>query len=237
MNERVYVYKNFLCIFSGTLLALIVSCGNAIKKQRPYESTVVTPVQADASGHYQAVLYPINDLSEANISGVVDVFIENDKFLATSEVQGTSGGVKHFQLILAGDSCPSIDDDANNDRWIDYNETAVASGKVLIPLDSDLSNQFGGISFGPISNEHGSFIYRRSTSYLSLLSDLRSDDVNPGEAFSKLSSDQNLNLDSRVVVIFAYSEFLKFQLTIHHLNQLPVTQSLPVACGKFIRIR
>lgn len=175
-------------------------------------------------GIYQAVLTPVNSSVAGTVSGSVEVRVEANEVIVQSVVSGAPAGVKHLQNIMSSTSCPDEGADLNQDGLVDFYETLKVSGMIYIPLDSDLSTQIDGMSYGPIANNQGNYLYKRSTSFANLLSDLTAPDPDPTDSIIKLPPGENLKLDGRVVLI-------------HGIGNDPSDATYPIACGKLIRIR
>lgn len=214
-------------------LFLLTACGksdssSSATAQEREEERKIRP----SGDIYRAVLTPLNTHLSGSPSGIVEVRILNGKIIIESAMTNTPEGVIHLQAIHERGKCPELSHDLNQDGIIDIEEVLVPSGKMLIPLDDDLNTQNAGITFGPTSNEWGSYVYQRSTSQERLLSDLYSGDTPLHDYLVKLSTDEQLNLINRSVVIYgvAASEATSSLLTI---NGHTPEESLPIACGKF----
>jgi hypothetical protein len=100
---------------------------------------------------------------------------------------------------MEGMNCPEI---TNGDE-ADFSEVIKTTGKILIPIDSDLSNQIKGSQFGPLTNAYGNIYFKRSGSFVDIWNDLFGDDMNPGDLYVKLDPRQILlDLHKRVVLIY-----------------------------------
>jgi hypothetical protein len=137
---------------------------------------------------------------------------------------------------MKGTTCPDLSSDLNADGFIDISEATQLSGKILIPLDSNLSEQFTGIDFGPIANSYGSYIYRRSTGFSTLMSDLYALDPDPSDFITKLNVGEMLNLSGKVVLIHGVrkSDLLTDQVT--SMRGLSTDETLPIACGTLMKL-
>lgn len=215
-------------------LSMAVSCGKS-DSQKSNAMTKESFEQEDDQGVYRAVLRPINESVAGNTIGTVEIKIVGDDVVVESNVTGSPAGVKHLQNIMRGHTCPGPLSDKNSDGVIDVVEMMGSTGQFLIPLDSDISTQLDGISFGPIANSSGTYVYRRSTTLSHLLSDLASPDPDPTDSIIKLSPGQNLNLRGRVVIIHGARPSLVPQ-TAAGLGEQSSSTMLPIACGELVRI-
>lgn len=199
----------------------LTSCGksdpqNKLRPQMAQEQESLL----DDQGHYRAVLRPLNSIAGGNSLGRVEVRIKADDMVIESHMIGTAPDVKHFQHIMSGGECPTEKDDANADGLIDFREALSKTKKILIPLDSDISDQFTGYDFGPIANSVGGYVYRRSTSLSKVLADLHAPDPDPLDDLVKLSEGQDIKLQGRVVLIFGTA----------------TDEYHPIACGEMVRL-
>ena len=69
--------------------------------------------------------------------------------------------------------------DLNLDGFIDIIEAQKVLGRILIPLDADISSQNSGRNFYPLADLSGSYHYERVTSFKRFFNDLKSEDKNP----------------------------------------------------------
>lgn len=146
-------------------------------------------------------------------------------------MKGADPGVKHFQFVLTSDKCPTLESDLNNDSIIDLSELLAVSGNVLVPLDSDLGDQLSGMDFGPISNESGDYVYRRSTYRFDFWEDLTSYDPDFFDQISKISEDEKFQLYNRVLVILGVGSFRTLPTSVSNPWNLPLELTIPIGCG------
>ncbi len=210
--------------FSCTLLILmILSCGRENNETKAIQKDQIQPDELeydDGQGVYRADLKSFNINIAGDTKGAVEVTIEGDYVSVESHIVNSLPGVKHIQNIMLGKSCPDLGDDLNGDSIIDLQEAMEPLKGILLPLDSDLSDQFSGIDYGPISNDSGAYVYRRSASLGVLISDLRRLDPDQADFLKKLNPEENLDLSRRVVVIHGVRESSEY----------------PIACGAFIKL-
>jgi len=219
----------------GTCIFTLASCGSDSSSSSSGGSSRQEQ-QQDDQGIYRAVLKPLNTNVAPGTSGTVEIKIQGDDVIVESNVTGAPAGVKHLQNLTLLTACPTAGNDVNNDSHIDILEAAASSGPILIPLDSNLSTQLDGISFGPIANNTGSYVYRRSTSLTELLSDLRAPDPDSTDALVKLPEGQDLNLAGKVVIIHGVGSASNLPDSISTIGDLSAEQTLPIACGELVRI-
>ncbi len=220
------------CSTYFSFLLLLASCGKSAEKG--HHTSLVTAQELSDEGRYRASLKPLNPGLGLQTSGTVEFLIEGDDLRISSRVSGAPALVKHYQHLLRGKSCPVSD--ANGDGVLDFAETISASGPILIPIDSDLSNQLVGMDYGPIASSAGAFSYQRSTSLSSLLDDLTQPDPDRSDAVAKLTTGAPLSLDGRAVVILGLDSRERLPSTVAgHLSEPPELMT-PIACGTLVRV-
>lgn len=217
----------------GTCLFTLASCGSDSDSS---SSSPRQEEQQDDQGIYRAVLKPLNTTASPNTTGTVQIKIEGDDVVVESNVTGAPAGVKHLQNLTLLTACPTTGNDVNNDSYVDILEAAASAGPILIPLDSDLSEQLDGMSYGPIANGSGSYVYRRSTTLTDLLADLRAPDPDATDAIVKLPDGQDLNLAGKVVIIHGVGSSANLPDSVATTGDLSAEQSLPIACGELVRV-
>ncbi len=230
-----------LPFFFGLCFLSLASCG---KKSNDKTSVTATAVEkqeqemerVDDMGVYEAAIMPLNESISGKLTGTVKIKILGDEFSVDQNIQGAPAGVRHLQVVLTGNTCPTIISDTNGDGVIDAVESSMVSGQRLIPLDSNLNSQIQGINFGPIANNEGRYVYRRSASFSKLLADLHSFDPDAFDQLVKLQVGDDLNLNGRVVMIYGVSDEASLPSTAASAPEETVQDSFPIACGEFVKI-
>lgn len=230
--------KDFISsVLIGTCLFTLVSCGSDNSSNSGNNTVQQQEEQLqDNQGTYRAVLSSLNTNVAGNTTGTVEITIEGDDIRVFSNVTGAPAGVKHLQNITLSSSCPTEAQDVNGDSYVDIAESTTTTGPILIPLDSDLSAQLDGMTYGPIANSEGTYIYRRSTTLSDLLSDLTTPDPDVLDPIVKLPEGQNLNLGGRVIIVHGVASSKNLPETVSSVGDLPSELSLPIACGKLVRV-
>jgi hypothetical protein len=224
-------YLNFFFII------FLASCG--VKEDRNKNQLIQFENENDQvvdEGVFVAKLSPLKNSDSGNSHGVIKVTIEGENIFVEAQVSGAVPGTKYVQNILSSNKCPDQTADLNADSVLDSAEVYKKSGFVLLPLDSDISEQLSGMDYGPISNSSGNYVYRRSTSFSRLLSDLQTIDPDPTDFVIKLRGESELNLENRVVVIHGYHNNSQLPATIFSQGRTQTPDLLPFACGKFQRV-
>lgn len=224
------VLNSFISTFIiFSFLVMVSSCGKRESNKSLSYNEELTIEKDD--GHFFSKINVVNASLNSFNKGEAKIVISDEKISFDINISGADPGVKHLQFILTGDRCPNINDDKNQDGIIDVNELFVSSGLVLIPLDSDVSEQLLGIDFGPISNESGDYKYRRSATRFDLWSDLTLPDPDHYDQIVKLENNQKLQMKRRIIVIMGISREKELPSTVTSYWNLPQDQTIPVGCG------
>jgi hypothetical protein len=217
-------------------LIFFLSCHSEENKTFPKMSVEKDEIAYDDQGTYRAFLKPLNSQFGHVVSGNIQVIVSGDNFEVLGQVLSAPSHTKHLQFITYGSHCPDGEDDKNKDGFIDLDELFNKSGRVIIPLDSDLSEQLMGNDFGPIANGNGKYIYKESTSFSFLLNDLFTEDPDRTDIYKKLSPNEKLNLSKRVVVVLGLNEDTILPSTLKNPTIFTIQESVPIACGEFTKV-
>lgn len=187
-------------------------------------------------GHYQAKFITLNPHVNGTIPGSANLYRKGERIYAF--VRLFAGGVKawHMQNVYTGSRCPGPSDDKNADGFIDIQEAEEVLGKILIPLDSDISTQHSGKSFFPLADLSGNYQYERVGPFRRFIEDLQSKDKNPEDDIVKLPQSQGLRLIGKTVLIQGVSDTQELPETLATKGRHRSFQTLPVACGVFEKI-
>jgi hypothetical protein len=194
-----------------------------------------TDIESDLIGQYKAKLRPINESVAGMIAGSVTLSREEDQLVGYVRFAGVKPKVLHTQYVHVSKKCPETDE--NGDGFIDAVEADKDVGKVLIPLDADLSTQDRGSSIWPVSDDYGSYIYSQIASYDKMMNDLRDGDLDPEDDFIKLGENKTLEMSGRVIVIYGVAADTVLPSTVARRGRLANYQNLPIACGVFEKVR
>jgi hypothetical protein len=187
-------------------------------------------------GHYQAKFMTMNPHVNGTIPGSANFFRKEERIYAF--VRLFAGGVKawHMQNVYTGSRCPVLSDDKNADGFIDIQEAEEVLGKILIPLDSDISNQQSGKRFFPVADLSGNYQYERVGPFRRFIEDLQREDKDPEDDFVKIPRGQGLRLIGKTVLVQGVSETLELPETLATKGRHRSFQTLPVACGVFEKV-
>lgn len=179
----------------------------------------------DESLAYRAVLLPVNgSLSDAP-AGTATFVVNPEADLFSVSVSATGlDSVVHPMHIHAVAACPGPLADGNQDGFIDVREGMVTFGRILMPLDSDLTTQ--GANDFP---QGARVTYDQTTSLTRFLQALQVDDPDPDDAVTTLGDAGVLNLAGRTVVVHGVSDALP--ATVDTIAGGSPSATLPVLCG------
>lgn len=222
-----------------TALSILVSCGNdqSNNKKTSLENSQkeeITPLDgSNIVGRYQAKFITLNPHVNGTIPGSANFFRKEDKIFAY--VRLFAGGPKawHMQHVYTGKRCPEISDDLNGDGFIDIQEAETVLGKIIIPLDANISSQEAGRRFFPLADLSGYYHYERITNFQSFLKDLQAEDKNPEDRYVKLPPGEGLQIIGKTVLIQGVAETVQLPDTVASQDKRKSFQTLPIVCGVF----
>lgn len=228
MKKKNTLEKLTPLVVGACLLTVVTSCGSDDDDNG--SSRTPQPEEQQQEGQFRVVLTPVNPGSAGEANGTGDFNITGDDVSAIVNVDGAPDS-SHPQNILVGTRCPAASDDTNQDGFIDLREAYVASGNVIVPLDSNLSSQSAG-SFN-MSGEN--YDYNESSSYASMLADLQLPDTNTNDFLVKLNPGQQLFLEGKVVMVHGVSADTTLPATVQSDGTATPQATLPILCGVITR--
>ncbi|MGH7663683.1 MAG: hypothetical protein ACRENI_05225 [Gemmatimonadaceae bacterium] len=185
---------------------------------------------------YSGTFSPMNG---SGVGGLVNLTLDPDggDFSASVDANGTDASITHAQHIHFAAACPTTAADANADGFVDVIEGIPSYGKILVPLDADLSVQGGPADMDfPESSASGAIDYFQRTSLDVMLADLRAADPDPDDAIVKLGSGGELDLAGRTVVLHGVAADTDLPATVQTLGTAPRQATLPIACATLDRV-
>jgi hypothetical protein len=191
---------------------------------------------AKAQVIFMAKLKTLNPETNGILVGSTTIYVKDDQLLSYVRLFAGAPKAWHMQNVYLGNRCPTIDDDLNKDGFIDIAEGNNVWGNVLIPLDGNLNSQASGLNTFPVADDYGAYFYEKEASFSSFLKDLRSPDLNPGDNIAKLKPNESWNLEGKVMVIQGVAN-QPFPETVTTYGLFYAYQTLPIACGVFIRLQ
>lgn len=190
---------------------------------------------SNIEGTYIAQFETLNTQVNGTIPGSA-TFKRDEDALAVF-VRIFAGGVSawHQQNVYLGSRCPTLEDDLNADGFIDAVEGEKVYGKILIPLDSDISSQMDGRNFYPVGDLSGSYYYERITSFKKFFSDLK-DQSTENELYAKLKEDEGFDFKGKVVVVHGVADSVELPESVATIGRRNPKQTLPIVCGVFDKL-
>ncbi len=221
-------------ILSLFLLSL-VSCGNSHHSKSKSASTTTTPAATPAEtpaqnelafekGEYKVTFANVN-------SGIYSMkgsgkFVLSDSDMNVSITMGKAPILRSIYQNLYKGECPTIHDDRNGDGIVDINEALGKLSHVMIPLDSDLNSSSSAKNNFPHGSLTGKYSYSAKGDMAVMLKELKAN----GET-------KNINLEDTVVMLQGLPVFYRFPNSVESSQGLPVTETLPVACGSILKVQ
>lgn len=213
------------------LLMICISCG---RTGNPYREELALNLRQEQQGYYRAKLRPIQRKFSRSLYGQGSFYLKDIQFYASVYLKTPWKRVTHLQFIHTGDRCPTIEDDSNRDGYLDFYEARKISGRILIPLDKDLVTQLKGFTDYPTSNENGDYFYSEAASAPWMMSDLRKKDYKPQNALEKISSNDELDLIKRVLIVYGVPHFFNLPESIRSFDGYPAHMSIPISCAEIV---
>lgn len=220
---------------------ILFGCGKGPTSGTKTKNTnnVRTEIDIDAgvNGQYLAVFEALNEEVTGRITGAFTFSRDTELDEVVGDVRLTNGGARvvHAQSVRTGARCPTHNDDLNQDGIIDAKEGEAVYGKILFPLDGDLSTQSAHDSEYPVGDIYGNYIYSKVSSFTHFVEDLRGPEEYPD--YVKLKKDQPLIIEGKVAVIQGLNDAIPLPLTVGTTDRRNRSQSLPIACGVIMKVQ
>lgn len=227
-----------LSIILLSVSLLMSSCGGSGgsggggKKSAEEDSNPVNiEIDGNLDGQYLAVFEPINHQITGKVTGAFTFSRDKAEDEIVGDVRLNNAGPKliHAQYVRSGTRCPEAKDDTNADGVIDAKEGEAVYGRILFPLDGDLSSQSSHDGEFPVGNNYGSYIYSKVAKFTTFIKDMRAHSSEDG--YVKLKSDEPLQINGRVVVIHGVDQASDLPATVAGVGRMSNYQSLPIVCG------
>lgn len=222
-------------LFMAMVLLSAWGCGkdgggdssSRIQEEQRHNTTEATP------GTYYTVLRPVNFQSNGFIPyGMASFSVQNDQLQVSMSLDDDQP-VVHRQALHVGSRCPTINDDANKDGFVDFQEALRVVGPAIMPLDSDLNSQVAGKDQFPRGR---SMTYNNQASLTKINADLWAADEDPTDHVTKLKPGRGIGFEGRVVLVHGTSAQSSFPTTLAAHQNEPAHLSLPVVCGVLKKI-
>jgi hypothetical protein len=239
----------FFILLLSVHLGLSTSCGNKNDSQvkrppalqaeeehprrdeAPEENNSLPTDGSNLQGTYLATFSTLNSQINGNVPGSTTLLFKDTRVYVYVRLFAGSPKAWHQQKIYSGSKCPTEKDDTNKDGFIDINEAEAVVGKILIPLDANISSQKSGRNFFPIGDLSGSYSYERITNLNWLIEDLKAEDWDPEDNIIKIGANEPVILKGRPVMVFGVNQDVALPETITSQSKYKPYQTFPVTCG------
>lgn len=188
--------------------------------------------QEDPSNEiYSADLQPMNaTVAGHKTMGKAQFVVHGDELTITVNVKGAPPDITHWQHFhgfngSVAANCATQAADTNGDGIVDLIETEPVSGTTMVPFDDSPSAMDVAHGVYPQASSTGNYEYRKVVSLKALTA-----------AFAKAFDGQKLDLDKRVVLIHGVPSDTRLPSTVQSLGPIPAHVTLPIACGKIVRV-
>lgn len=212
------------------LLVGVVACGS--DDDDDDDSTpVVMEQEQEADGVFYADLQPANPLVAGAAKGLATLKLSGDDLHVNVLMDDGPSGM-HMQHIHLGTAYATMANDTSADGYLDAAEATPVTGPMLVPFDGDLSSQMEGHHDFPSGRR---FSYLESTSFTELLTDLWQPDEDPTDAMVKLTPNEMLRLEGKVIEVHGVSSSVDLPETVGSIDGKPAHETLPILCGVITR--
>jgi hypothetical protein len=213
-------------IFNLLFLTLLSACGKGFEEEETLSFETIP------SGLYTVNFYPLNQRVGPYL-GLGKISHLDNQFWTQIKIYGPSSSTMHMQLLHQKADCPDLSHDLNHDGYLDMTEVFAEAGKILIPLDGNLSSQLKGFTKFPFMKKKRNFyFYSNAADGRMLLRDLRSVEDVSSLHLVKLGALEEINLSQRVIIIYGIPDAHALPQTVKSFGLFTPQAGLPVACGK-----
>lgn len=211
---------------------LIIGCKNSDKEKTDSEIDTTEISNEVTKEIYQVEISPLNShITGSEAIGKAVFEIENDEVHVRIHMTGTSPNMEHWQHFHGFEdgsvaNCPTMDADKNGDGIIDLIETEDFAGTTMVPFnDVPAEMDFPKNSY-PVSDSDGNYTYEMTIP----LSKLE-------KAFGDAFNNTSLQLEKRVLFIHGVPSDTNLPNSVASLGDIPAQVTLPIGCGKFIKVK
>lgn len=219
----------------GIMIIGMAACGTPTDSQDNSTDSEATTENTEAGNEtektvYAATLTSVNsDLLDKETTGKARFVVEGDSMTVTIDVVNAPVNMAHWQHFHGfkdgkAASCPSDNADTNGDGIIDLIETEEASGTTMVPFNDLPSAMKVANNTYPEAKADGTYHYEVTVS----MSDLQS-------AFAEAFGG-DIALDTRVLYIHGVPSDMELPETVQSLGEIPAQVTLPIACGKIVKV-
>lgn len=188
--------------------------------------------QQSASANYVAHLAPMNVKASGHSSSATATFkVRGDSVTIDIAARGVAPDLAHLQHFHGftdghASACPTMKQDKNGDGIIDLMETEPTAGTTMVPFTADPVSMEIVVNTYPTSSAKGTYHYTKTVSLSALEA-----------AFGQKYPGQKLDLAKRVVFIHGVPASTSLPSTVASLGDIPAQVTIPIACGKIVRVK
>lgn len=201
-------------IIALCFISAISGCGKDGTKSSPDRMDEELATQ-NIEGTYNAIIRPINtSLSGWIPSGGALIKIIGDDIEVQTWLEDAAS-VIHHQNIHLGSDCP-LENDKNNDGYVDVNEMISSTKQILLPLDNQIET--ASIENYPMGK---TYRYVQKGSLSRLINDLQQ---------GVLAKKKSFNLAGKVIMIHGAAPKI-LPPTVATVEGRTPQETIPIACG------
>ena len=205
---------------------MLSACGKG------FEEEVTVSFETIPSGLYTVNFYPLNQ-KVGPYFGMGKISHLDNQFWTQIKIYGPYSSTMHMQLLHQKADCPGLSHDLNHDGYLDMAEVFSVAGKILIPLDGNLSSQLKGFYQFPFMKKKRDFyFYSKAADGRLLLRDLRSQEDVSSLHLIKLGALEEINFSQRVIIIYGIPDAYDLPQSVKSFGPFTPQAGLPIACGK-----
>lgn len=217
-----------------TIIPLLGSCGKSSSGsgdgQREVAGEEGSIDGSTIEGQYQGKFVTLNPHVNGTIPGSITLVRDGDRLMTYTRLFAGKPKAWHQQAIHLGTRCPNMNDDSNQDGFIDINEALAVVGDMIIPLDANMNSQAAGRNFYPLADLSGYYHYERVSSFDRMFADLYEPDKDETDHIAKLAPDQKFGFQGRVFMVLGVDEATSLPDTVGTIGKRKSFQTLPIVC-------
>ncbi|WP_420136703.1 hypothetical protein [Sphingomonas sp.] len=146
------------------------------------------------------------------------------------KMNGVPANIEHWEHFhgfadARNATCVTPDMDANQDGFIDLLETEPVSGTTMVPFNDRPEEMQIPTHTYPHASARGNFDYTKSVPLAQLAA-----------KFGQTYQDQTIDLERRVLYVHGVPSDSALPTTVGSLGPVPSHVTLPIACGKIVKV-
>lgn len=215
-------------------LFVFVGCNDSNKKKEISTEDITTEMEAENTSErmmYEANISALNShITGSETTGKATFIVEDGQMHVTIDIKGSPANMEHWQHFHGFEdgsdaTCTTMGSDANNDGIIDLMETEKNSGTTMVPFNDLPAEMNIPTDTYPVSDKDGNYRYEATVPMDKLEA-----------TFALHFGDSGIQLDTRVLYIHGVPADKKLPKSVASLGDIPAQVTLPIACGKIMRV-